>query len=86
MDNVSQTYYEKEVEDEGHKFIVFFLNDDEDQSVHVEEVKEINFFEVIQHLNFGGSVFITHKRNPKRNINSRSQVRILSPRSHVDKR
>jgi len=70
MDNVSQTYDEKKVEDEGHKFIVFFLNDDEDQSVHIEEVKEINFFEVIQHLNFGGSVFIAHKRNPKRNISS----------------
>ena len=70
MDNASQTYDEKEVENEGHKFILFFLNDDEDQSVHVEEVKEINFFEVIQHLNFGGSVFITHKRKPKRNISS----------------
>jgi len=29
-----------------HKFIIFCLNDDKRQSVDVEEVEEVNFFEV----------------------------------------
>ena len=62
MKSVSQTY--KETERGEHKFIIYFLNDDEDQSVHVEETEEINFPKVMRHLNFGGSVFITHRRSP----------------------
>ena len=60
----------REVQDEAHKFIVFFLNDDEDQSVHVEEVKQVNFYKIIRQLNLGRSVFITHRRKPQRNIGS----------------
>jgi len=67
MGKTSQTYDEKEIEDEGRSFIVFFLNNDEDQSVHVEEVEEVDFSKIIQHLNLGGSVFITHRRKPERN-------------------
>ncbi|RLI37361.1 hypothetical protein DRO55_01505 [Candidatus Bathyarchaeota archaeon] len=63
MRSVSPTY--REAERERHRFIIYFLNDDEDQSVHVEETEEINFPKVMMHLNFGGSVFITHRRSPR---------------------
>jgi len=69
MERLSQTYEEKA--EEVHKFIVFFLDDDEDQSVRVEEVEEVDFFEVIQHINLGGSIFITHRRKPSRSMSSR---------------
>jgi len=53
---------------ENHVFQLFFLkNDDENQSVQVVEVKEIDFAEVIQHLNQGKSIFITRKQTRKRN-------------------
>ena len=61
----------REVQDRAHKFIVFFLNDDKDQSVHVEEVEQVDFFKIIRHLNLGRSVFITHRRKPQRNNGSR---------------
>ncbi len=54
-----------------HVFQLFFLKDDEDQSVQVVEVKEIDFAEVIQHLNQGKSIFITRKQTRERNQNSR---------------
>lgn len=66
MGDASQTRGKKE-EGEDHKFIVFFLNEDEDQSVRVEEVEKVDLSEVVHHLSFGGSVFITHRRRPKRN-------------------
>jgi len=68
MDKARQAYFEKKIEDEGDKFIVFFLYDDEDQNAHVEEVEKVDFFEVVQHLNLGGSVFITHRKKPKHNV------------------
>ncbi|MFB0522458.1 MAG: hypothetical protein ACETV1_01685 [Candidatus Bathyarchaeia archaeon] len=61
----SQIFAESELEDNEHKFIVYFLYDDEDQSVRVEEVQEIDLSQVIQHLDLGGSVFITHRREPE---------------------
>lgn len=48
-----------------HRFIVFSLYNDEDQNVHVDEAKEIDLSRIIQHLDSGGSVFITHRRRPK---------------------
>jgi hypothetical protein len=49
--------------DEGKRlFQLFFLRDNEDQSVEVEEVEEIDFREVKKHLENGESVFITLKR------------------------
>jgi len=48
-----------------HKFIVYFLYNEEDQNVHVEEAEDIDLSKVIQHLDFGGSVFITHRRYPQ---------------------
>lgn len=72
MENASQAYCGTELREEGHRFILYFLRDDEYQSVRVKEIAEIDFSEVIQHLNFGGSVYITHRRKPKQNIRSRS--------------
>ena len=37
------------------------MNDDEDQSVEIEEVEEIDFVEVKKHIERGESVFITRK-------------------------
>jgi len=47
---------EIEILDDGHfgksgrKFIVYFLFDDEDQKVHVEEIKEIDLPRITKHL------------------------------------
>jgi len=46
----------------NEKFRLLFLRDDEEQSVEVEEVGEINFEEVKERLQRGESVFITRKR------------------------
>lgn len=72
MEKPSQGYDEKGLE-EDHKFIIFFLKDDEDQSVQVEEVEEINFLEVSRHLNLGESVFIAH-RKPKIGVENEDEV------------
>jgi hypothetical protein len=48
-------------------FKLLFLKDDEDQSVEVEEVEEIDFRRVEKHLAQGESVFITPKRAQKLN-------------------
>ena len=61
-------------EAEGQKLFVFFLYEDEEQSVHIEEVETVNFLEVIQHLNLGGSIFITPRRKPKINSGSEKQA------------
>jgi len=62
MEKLSEVFLEREVEENSHSFIIYFLYDDEEQNVFVDEVEEIDFLKVIQHLNFGGSVFITHRR------------------------
>jgi hypothetical protein len=49
-----------------HRFIVYFLYNGEDQNVHVEEAEEVDFFGIVKHLDFGGSVFITHRTVPAR--------------------
>jgi hypothetical protein len=51
-----------EVNEEKTLFQLFFLKDDEDQSVEVEEVEEVDFDEVKKRLEQGESVFITRKR------------------------
>ncbi len=48
-------------------FQLFFLRDDENQSVEVEEVEEIDFNRVKKHLEQGESVFITRKSKQKLN-------------------
>jgi len=62
MERLSEVFVEKRVEENAHKFIIYFLYDDEDQNVSVDEVEEIDLLKVVHHLNFGGSVFITHRR------------------------
>ncbi|MDH5794540.1 MAG: hypothetical protein OEZ24_00380 [Candidatus Bathyarchaeota archaeon] len=62
MERLSEVFVERKVEENAHKFIIYFLYDDENQNVLVDEVEEIDFLKVIQHLDFGGSVFITHRR------------------------
>ena len=56
-----------EVNEEKPLFQLFFLKDDEDQSVEIEEVEEIDFREVEKRLKQGASVFITRKRKQKFN-------------------
>lgn len=55
---------------EDQRLIVFFLYEDEGENVLVEEVEDLNLPHIIQHLNHGGSVFITHRRKPRRNVSS----------------
>ena len=61
----------KDVDKNGKKllFQLFFLKDNEDQNVEVEETEEIDFREVKKHLKQGESVFITRKRKQKWNPN-----------------
>ena len=54
-----------EIDEEKPLFQLFFLRNNEDQSVEVEEVKEIDFRKVKEHLEQGESVFITLKRKEK---------------------
>jgi len=56
-----------EVDEEKPLFQLFFLKDDENQSIEVKEVEEINFREVERRLKQGESVFITCKRKQKLN-------------------
>lgn len=44
------------------KLLIFFLMNDEEQSVRVEEVEEVNLEAIKRHLKNGESVFITPKR------------------------
>ncbi|MFB0504476.1 MAG: hypothetical protein ACETWE_11630 [Candidatus Bathyarchaeia archaeon] len=64
-EELNQTFVDTEETGEEHRFIVYFLYDDEDQTVYVEEAEEIDLSKVFQHLNLGGSIFITHRRNPR---------------------
>jgi len=54
-----------EINEEKPLFQLIFLKVDEDQSVEVEEVEEIDFTEVERRLKQGESVFITSKPKQK---------------------
>ena len=54
-----------EIKEKKPLFQLFFLRNNEDQSVEVEEVEEIDFRKVKEHLEHGESVFITLKRKDK---------------------
>ena len=58
-----------EANEEKTVFQLFFLKDDEDQSIEVVAVEEIDFAEVKKHIEPGESVFITRKRKQKLNSN-----------------
>ena len=51
-----------EVKEEKLLFQLFFLKNNDELSVEVEEVEEIDFTEVKRHIEQGESVFITRKR------------------------
>jgi len=65
MKNPNQVCNSTKIEDKCNSFVVFFLYDDEKQSVHVTEVGEPNFLTIAQHINRGGSVFIAPRKKPK---------------------
>ncbi|MDQ1279136.1 MAG: hypothetical protein QG670_396 [Thermoproteota archaeon] len=46
-------------------FQVVFLKDNDDESIWIEEVNEINFSKIRKHLDDGESVFITKKPENK---------------------
>lgn len=52
-------------DDRKRIFQLFFLKDNEDESIEVTEVEEIDFIEVLRHLEQGNSIFIAPKRNQK---------------------
>ena len=56
-----------EVNEEKPLFQLFFLKEDEDGSVEVEEVEKIDFGKVERRLKQGESIFITSKRKQKLN-------------------
>ncbi len=58
-----------EVNEKKPRFQLFFLKDDEGQSVEVDEVNKIDFEIVVQRLKQGESVFIAPKKPQERNLN-----------------
>jgi hypothetical protein len=54
-----------EIDEEKPLFQLIFLRNDEDETVMVEEVEEIDFGKVKERLEQGESVFITPKRKDK---------------------
>jgi len=59
-----------EADEKEPLFQLFFLKNDEDQSVEVTELEEIDFREVNRRLKMGESVFITakHKQTPESSL------------------
>ncbi|MCW3977852.1 MAG: hypothetical protein NWE77_07965 [Candidatus Bathyarchaeota archaeon] len=51
--------------DEKPEFQIFFLRDDDEQSVEVQEVEKIDYEEVKKRVEHGESVFITRKSKEK---------------------
>jgi len=54
-----------EIDEKKPLFQLFFLRNNENQSVEVEEVEEIDCKKIKEHLAHGESVFITLKRKEK---------------------
>lgn len=59
-------------------FQLFFLRNDENQSVEIEEVEQIDFAKIRKRLQQGEAVFITAK--PAHKLVKRKQTRILRNR------
>lgn len=59
MNQMNAIFNEKRGDTAHQRFLVFFLYDDSDLGVWIEDTADIDFSEVISHLHFGGSVFIT---------------------------
>ena len=56
-------------------FQIFYMVDDEDQSVEVVETNRIDPEELLPHLLLGGSIYITPKKRQRK-----SQVSALAPK------
>jgi len=65
-----------ETNEEKPLFQLFFLKNDEDQSV---EVEEIDFTEVKKRLERGESVFITRKRKQKLDLSQIASEDVIEP-------
>ncbi len=50
------------IEEDGHTFPAHLLYDNKNLSVRVEETEKVDFSEVTEHLDLGGSVLITYRR------------------------
>ena len=68
-----------EINEKKPLFQLFFLRNNENQSVKVEEVEEIDFEEVKKRLEQGESVFITHKRKQKLNTTLVAREDVAEP-------
>lgn len=68
-----------QVKQEKPLFQLLFLRKDENQSVEVKEVEEIDFGKVKEHLELGESVFITLKRKERLERNLAEGERITEP-------
>jgi hypothetical protein len=68
-----------ETSEEKLLFQLFFLKNDENQSVEVVEVEEIDFAEVKRHIEQGESVFITRKRKQKLDPNQFTSEEVSEP-------
>ena len=62
-------YEERLAKEEDPEFVVYFLNDDDELSVNVDEVRKVNLAKILRHIQLGGSVFIASKRSHKNRIN-----------------
>jgi hypothetical protein len=51
--------------EKSQQFQVLFLRNDSTQKVEVQDVQEVDFFKVQEHLKHGESVFITSKKSQK---------------------
>ena len=51
MNNVTRTHNERSKAKEEQELTLFFLDDDYDETVHVEEAKEYDLSKVTRHLN-----------------------------------
>ncbi len=65
MAETRQIFEERLTRGLQHNFIVYFLNEDEEQTVNVEESSEVDLERIVQHVNHGGSVFITRRQKPQ---------------------
>lgn len=73
-DNVTETVKTNKPVAPDFLFQIFFLSQDQNQSVEVVETEQIDFGEITQRLKMGESVFIKYK-NPE----------ILESRSRINK-
>ncbi len=51
--------------EKSQQFQVLFLRNDSTQKVEVQDVQEVDFYKVQEHLKHGESVFITSKKSQK---------------------